>query len=259
MTLGAGEPAAGPWRAVPIGVLLALVLDHGPAPAGRPWIVAVDGRAGSGKSTLADRLCRGLPNAAVVHTDDFIGYSFFGWNDLLVEGVLRPLRAGCAVHYRPPGGDPHGGRGPIAIAAGLDLVVVEGVGSSRTALGPWIDRSAWVQADVEEAVRRGIARDGGPEVAGALWGEWMVEEVAFLAQDRPWERASLIVAGTPSQPYGRDTEVLVAPALVHHPLSASALFAHTHTRAHPWLPGRRARGARVGGGALPPACLWLPG
>jgi len=42
----------------------------------------------------------------------------------------------------------------------------------------------------------------------------MVEEVAFLAQDRLWEHATLIVAGTPSQPYDRDTQVLVAPALL---------------------------------------------
>jgi hypothetical protein len=168
--------------------------------------MAVDGRAGSGKSTLADRICRGIPNAAVVHTDDFIGHSFFGWTDLLVEGVLRPLRDGSAVHFYPPGGDVYGRRTLITVAAGLDLVVVEGVGSSRTALGPWIDRSAWIQADVTVAVQRGIARDGGPEVAGALWGAWMVEEVAFLAQDRPWERASLIVASTSSQPYDRDTD-----------------------------------------------------
>jgi hypothetical protein len=213
ITLGAGEPPAGPWRVVPMCTLLALVLDCDPAPAGRPWIVAVDGRAGSGKSTLADRICQGIPNAAVVHTDDFIGHSFFGWTDLLIEGVLRPLQSGCAVHYRPPDGDAYGQRRLIALAAGLDLIVVEGVGASRTALAPWIDRSTWIQADVGEAVRRGIARDGGPEVAGALWRAWMVEEVAFLAQDRPWERASLIVASTSSQPYDRDTEVLVAPAL----------------------------------------------
>ena len=118
------------------------------------------------------------------------------------------------MHYRPPGGDPHGGRGAIAVAGGLDLVVVEGVSASRIALGPWIGRSVWVQADVEEAVRPGNARSGGPEVTGALWGEWMVEEVAFLAQDRPWERASLIVAGTSRQPNDRDTDVLVASTLL---------------------------------------------
>ena len=213
VTRGAGEPLAGPWRVVSIGALLELVLDLGPAPAGRPWIVAVDGRAGSGKSTLAARLCRGIPTAAVVHTDDFIGHSFFDWTDLLVEGVLRPLRAGCAVHYRPPDGDAYGRKRLIAVAAGLDLVVVEGVGASRHALGPWIDRSVWIQADVEEAERRWIARDGGPEEVGSLAGAWMAEEVAFLARDRPWERASLFIAGTSSQPYERATEVLLAPAL----------------------------------------------
>ena len=213
MTRGAGEPLAGPWRVVPIGGLLELVLNHGAAPAGRPWIVAVDGRAGSGKSTLADRLCLGIANSAVVHTDDFIGYSFFGWTDLLVEGVLRPLRAGSAVQYIPPAGDLYGQLKQITVSARLDLVVVEGVGASRHALGPWIDRSVWIQADVEEAERRWIARDGGPEEVGSLAGAWMTEEVAFLARDRPWERASLFVAGTSSQPYQRATEVLLAPGL----------------------------------------------
>jgi hypothetical protein len=213
ITLGAGEPPAGPWQAVSIGVLLTLILDHTPAPTGRPWIVAVDGRAGSGKSTLAERLCHAHPAAAVVHTDAFLGHSFFGWSELLVEGVLCPLRTGCAVHYCPPDRDLQGQRGLIAIAAGLDLVVVEGVGASRIALGPWIDRAVWVQADVEEAERRWIVRDGGPEAVGSLGRAWMTEEVAFLAEDRPWARASLIVAGTPRQPYDRHTEVMVAPAL----------------------------------------------
>jgi hypothetical protein len=213
ITLGTGEPPAGPWRVVLIDALLALVLDHVPAPAGRPWIVAVDGRAGSGKSTLAERLCQGIPNTAIVHTDDFIGHSFFGWSELLIDGVLRPLRAGCAVHYRPPGGDLQGRRRPIAVAAGLDLVVVEGVGASRTALEPWIDRAVWVQADIEEAERRWIARDGGPEMVGSLGRAWMTAEVAFLAHDRPWARAAVIVAGTPSQLYDRRTEIVVAPAL----------------------------------------------
>lgn len=213
ITLGTGEPPAGPWRVVPIGTLLALVLARNHTLVGRPWIVAVDGRAGSGKSTLAERLCHGLPTAAVVRTDDVLGHSFFGWTELLIDGVLRPLRAGCAVHYRPPDGDLEGRRRLIAVAAGLDLVVVEGVGASRTALGPWIDRSIWIQADIEEAERRWIACDGGPEVVGSLGRAWMTEEVAFLAEDRPWERAAVIVAGTPRAPYDRRTEVVVAPSL----------------------------------------------
>ncbi len=208
--LGNGEPFAGPWRAVPIDALLEAITESGPAPAGRPWIVAVDGRAGSGKSTLAGQLCEALPNTAVVHTDDFLGHSFFGWCDLLIDGVLRPLRAGGAVHYRPTQRDLYGRHRLVDLPSGLDLVVIEGVGSSQRALGPWIDGSVWIQADVEVAERRWIARDGGAEVVGSLGPEWMTAEVAFLEQDRPWERATVILAGTSSEPYDRRTEVLVA-------------------------------------------------
>jgi hypothetical protein len=174
----------------------------------------VDGRAGSGKTTLAQQLSRAHPNAAVVHTDDLIGHSFFGWTELLIEGVLRPLRIGGAAHYLPPCADLHGRRRPIAVAAGMGLVVLEGVGASRTGLGPWIDRSIWVQADVNEAERRWVTRDGGPEVVGSLRTAWMTEETLFLAQDRPWERATAIVAGTSCEPYDRNAAVPVAPALL---------------------------------------------
>jgi hypothetical protein len=50
--LPAEEPAAGPWRAVPLPALLDLVLAAAGSPAGRPRIV---GRR-AGESTLADRL-----------------------------------------------------------------------------------------------------------------------------------------------------------------------------------------------------------
>ena len=53
----------------------------------------------------------------------------------------------------------------------------------------------------------GIARDGG-DVAG--WEEWQSEELPFLARDRPWERADVIVAGTG---VGGGSGLLVAPAL----------------------------------------------
>ena len=163
MKLGPGEPPAGPWRVMPTSDLVRLVFDADLARDGRPWILAVDGRSGSGKSTVANLLHRFVPASAVVHTDDVAWHhSFFEWSDLLVEGILKPLRNGQAVSYRPPGWDKRGRPGAIEVAAGLDLVVVKGVGASRTELMPWIDRALWVQSDLEEAERRGIARDAGP-------------------------------------------------------------------------------------------------
>ena len=77
--------------------------------------------------------------------------------------------------------------GAIEVAAGHDLVVMEGVGASRTELVPWIDRALWVQSDLEEAERRGIAREGGTEEARNFRHEWAAQEFDFLKRQRPWE------------------------------------------------------------------------
>jgi hypothetical protein len=176
--------------------------------------LAVDGRSGSGKSTVAALLHRSVPASAIVHTDDVAWHhSFFDWNDLLVEGILKPLRNSRAVSYRPPGWDKRGRPGAIQVAAGLHLVIVEGVGASRTEVIPWIDRALWVQSDLEEAERRGIARDGGTEEARDFWREWGAQEFDFLQRQRPWERAAVIVNGTPTQPCDQSTEIMLAPAL----------------------------------------------
>lgn len=39
---------------------------------------------------------------------------------------------------------------------------------------------------------------------------WMREERPFIADPRPWERASVLVCGTPDLPHAWNTDVLVA-------------------------------------------------
>lgn len=204
---GPGEPAAGRWRVAPLEELADVVLRAAGAtrgtPRGRPAVVAVDGRGGGGKTTLARRLHAAVPASVVVHTDDVAWHhSFFDWADLLADGVLRPARAGRPVCYRPPAWDERGRPGAVEVPPGLDLVLVEGVGAGRRELAPLIDAVVWVQSDFAEAERRGIARDvaedvnGDAEEAAAFWHEWMEQEVPFVADQRPWERACVVVAGT---------------------------------------------------------------
>jgi hypothetical protein len=212
--LGPGEPSIASWRVVPIRDFVNAVFNVGDTSRDRPWIVAVDGRGAAGKSTLADVLHHCVPNSGVVHTDDVAWHhSFFDWSDLLVEGILQPLHSNQAVRYQPPGWQPHGRLGAIELPAGLDLVIVEGVGASRTELMPWIDRSIWIQSDFDEAERRGIVRDGGTQEVINFWHEWMAQEVAFLQRQRPWERATAIVNGTPTPSYDRNSHVIVAADL----------------------------------------------
>ena len=185
MELPDGEPDCGPWRAVAVAELYTAL--------GRPRVLAVDGRSGSGKSTLVDRLVATVPGVAVVHTDDVAWHhDFFDWADLLVDGVLVPWRAGRDVAYRPPPWDARGRPGAITVPSGAPLLVVEGVGAGRRAFAPYLDALVWVQTDRAVAIRRGLERDGGDV---AFWDEWEARERPFLAADRPWARADLVVNG----------------------------------------------------------------
>jgi hypothetical protein len=185
MDLPDGEPDCGPWRAVPIADLVPAL--------GRPRVLAVDGRSGSGKTTLVERVVATVPGAAVVHTDDVAWYhDFFDWADLLADGVLGPWRSGAAAAYRPPTWDARGRPGAITVPSEAPMLVVEGVGAGRRALAPYIDALVWVQTDRSVATVRGLARDGGDV---AFWDEWEARERPFLAADRPWERADLVVSG----------------------------------------------------------------
>jgi uridine kinase len=217
MTLPVGEPAAGPWRAVPLGRLVDLLLRAAGRPAGRATVVAVDGRSASGKSTLAARLCRAVSRSTLVHTDDLAwNEPFFAWGHLLGDHVLGPVQRGERVSFRPPAWEENAREGTIDVPGEVDLVVVEGVGASQRELAPLIDATVWVQSDFAEAEQRGLARDLAQGVNGdraqtiAFWHEWMAQELRFLQQQRPWERSCVVVAGSPTIPLTGD-QVAIAP------------------------------------------------
>ncbi|WP_199422265.1 uridine kinase family protein [Actinotalea solisilvae] len=211
------EPEAGPWSAVRVEELARRLLAGSEHAPGRPWVVAVDGRGGAGKSTLAARLLPHLAPAAVVGTDDVAWHEpFFAWGHLLAEHVLGPLHAGAGVAYAPAAWAAHGRAGAIEVPAGLRAVVVEGTGANQRAFAHLVDRTVWVQTDHALAEERGIARDveqgvnGDAEESRRFWHEWMAHELPFFARERPWQRADLVVAGTPVVALGPD-ELACAP------------------------------------------------
>jgi uridine kinase len=221
MKLGPGEPAAGPWRVELVDVFARSLAEAAGTPVGRPRVISVDGRGGGGKTALAERLCRAMRPAAVVHSDDVAWeHSRFGWDDLMIAGVLQPLHAGNPVHYRPPAWDRNGRKGHIDVSADASTVIVEGVGVARRELAPLVDVVVWVQSDFAEAKRRGMRRDMAQldrdeDEALRRWDEWEAEEVPFLLADQPWRRAHFIVGAASSLPHDAETEVVVSPPLLY--------------------------------------------
>jgi hypothetical protein len=211
LQLAPEEPEAGPWRAEPLSQVIEVLTR--PRTGDHPVVLALDGRSSNGKTTLAARLHHAVPGSAVVHTDDIAWYhSRFGWADLLVDGILTPARGGEAVDFQPPRWTEHGRGGSINVPAGCRLLIIEGVGAGRREAAHLVDVLVWVQSDQDEARRRSLARvgqPGGPASVDDLRA-WMAEEDPFLADQRPWERANLITAGTPQIPFDAATELVVA-------------------------------------------------
>ncbi|MFD9702841.1 uridine kinase [Lentzea sp. NPDC059081] len=208
MRLHPGETEAAGWRVVALADVVRRLC--GAEVAGRPLVVAVDGRGGAGKSTFADRLCEAVPGSAVVHTDDVAwNHACFDWGGLLAEHVLAPLHRGEAVAFRPPAWVAHGRSGAIHVPAGRRVVWVEGTGVVRDELSPWVDASVWVQGDLDEQERRLVARDGDSEEQRRHVAAWLAEELPFLLRERPWARATVVVDGTSQVAHDPATEVVV--------------------------------------------------
>jgi hypothetical protein len=215
LQLAPEEPEAGPWRAELLTAVVESLtrLGTGRHTGHRSVVLAVDGRSSSGKTTLAARVQAAVPGSAVVHTDDIAWWhSRFGWAGLLIDGILIPAHRGEPVSFQPPRWAEHGREGSIGVPAGCPLLIIEGVGAGRREAAHLGDALIWVQSDQAEAGRRSLARvgqPGGPRTVRDL-REWMAEEEPFLADQRPWERADLIVAGTPQIPFDPLTELVVA-------------------------------------------------
>jgi uridine kinase len=173
-------------------------------------LVAVDGRGSGGKTSLSARLAATIPGTVVVHTDDIAwNHAVLAWDQLLVEGILKPVRAGRAVSYRPPQWDLRERAGSIDVPADCPLLIVEGVGSGRRSLADHYDAVIWVESPLSLTEERNGSRVAAGETTPENYELWMAEENPFVDEQRTWERADLVVAGYPVVDFDPETEIVV--------------------------------------------------
>ena len=159
--------------------------------AGTRW-VGIDGKGASGKTTLAAAVVAALPDAVVVHVDDFARPSVATWErDRFVAQVLVPLAVGRPARYERWDWDRDASAGWADVPVGVP-VVVEGVSSTDVRLGVLWDVTLWVDAPYDVRLARALARDG--EAMREQWVErWMPEEDAYEAAQRPQDRVDAVV------------------------------------------------------------------
>lgn len=206
------EPLLGPGTVVPIVAVVSELLDR-PRQTPGPFFLAIDGRSSNGKTSLAARMAASVEGAAIVHTDDVAwNHSFFRWDDLVVREIIEPLRAGLSIAYRPPGYATRTDPVEIVVSADAPIVIIEGVGSARAGLAELVDAVLWVQSDLELTEERNRIRVAAGEMDTAGYAAWMAEEIPFQAAERTWERADLVVCGTPKLTHDPEKEVVILGA-----------------------------------------------
>jgi uridine kinase len=133
----------------------------------------------------------------VLHTDDLAWHhGVFSWDELLINDVLPVLRERRALHYRPPAWVARGRDDAISLDGNRDFVIIEGVGASQASIRPQLDVIIWVHTPQSVRESRDAVRVAAGEISARSFANWMAEEDAYMAAERPWEHADLIVDGS---------------------------------------------------------------
>ena len=163
----------------------------------KPLILAIDGPAGSGKSTLAGEIARafaGTYEIEVIHLDEL----YNGWDEALSEELFQRIaqlitaqRAGKATDLAIYDWSAGSFSGSKEIKP-VQLLIIEGVGSSNLLLHANLTISIWLDIDKSTGLARVLERDG-EEIRDEMV-KWQKMESEYFASDLTRERADFILS-----------------------------------------------------------------
>lgn len=128
-------------------------------------IIAIDGAAGAGKTTLAEHLSAALSlkyKVRVIHMDDL----YNGWENAFDHNLTNALITASTSHHKGEkfslsryNWSASSFSQPEEVPQ-ADLLIFEGVGSSQTAVRPYLTASIWIEIERNKGFQRVISRDG---------------------------------------------------------------------------------------------------
>ncbi len=171
--------------------------------AGKRLFVAIDGGTGAGKSMLASGIHGHLRSVSILRTDDFfrplnehpiaslapekLYELYFQWMRMRDEALI-PLRRSETAKYQRYDWTEDSLTEWESVEP-EEIVLVEGVYSSRPELRSMLDVVIFVDAPRAERLKRILARD--PNSTGDWQTPWMSAEDWYLNQIRPQDTADL--------------------------------------------------------------------
>ena len=163
----------------------------------KPIVLAIDGPAGSGKSTLAGEIARafsGTYSIEVIHLDEL----YNGWDEALSDELFQKLdqliaaqRAGKATELAIYDWSDGVFSGSKEIKP-VQLLIIEGVGSSNQLLQKNLTTSIWLDIDQSTGLARVLERDG-EEIRDEML-KWQKMESKYFTRDLTRERADFILS-----------------------------------------------------------------
>ena len=163
----------------------------------KPLVLAIDGPAGSGKSTLAGEIARafaGTYDIEVIHLDEL----YNGWDDALSEELFLRIAQLIAAQQAGKATDlaiydwlAAAFSGSREVKA-VQLLIIEGVGSSNHLLHANLTTSIWLDIDQSIGLARVLERDGD-EIHNEMV-KWQKMESEYFARDLTRERADFILS-----------------------------------------------------------------